>query len=86
MRFDLVLKLSGIIKRRTIARALAESGKIFFNGCAGKSSREVKQGDRLLLHLGQKENEIIITFVNKFKREYLLFEQTNKDKNNAFDA
>ena len=75
MRLDLVLKLSGIIKRRTIAKALAENGKIQINGKVGKPSSEVKEGDHLLLFLGQKEIEIVIDFVQKGKKEIPTFTQ-----------
>ena len=86
MRLDLVLKLSGIIKRRTIAKALADNGKIFINGRLAKPSSEVKEGDHLLLHLGQKEIEVVITFIKKGKREYPVFEQINKEENDAPQA
>ena len=47
MRLDLVLKLSGLIKRRTVAKELADRGRILINGKAGKPSSEVKEGDIL---------------------------------------
>ena len=75
MRLDLVLKLSGIIKRRTIAKALAENGKIQINGKVAKPSSEVKQGDHLLLFLGQKEIEVVINFTQKGKKEIPNFTQ-----------
>ena len=75
MRLDLVLKLSGIIKRRTIAKALAENGKIQINGKVAKPSSEVKEGDHLLLFLGQKEIEVVINFVQKGKKEIPTFTQ-----------
>ena len=45
MRLDLLLKQSGIIKRRTVAKALAENGKILVNGKVAKPSTEVKDGN-----------------------------------------
>ena len=54
MRLDLVLKLSGLIKRRTVAKELAERGRILINDRVAKPSSEVKDNDRLELHLGNR--------------------------------
>ena len=45
MRLDLVLKQSGLIKRRTVAKELAERGRILINDRVAKPSSEVKAGD-----------------------------------------
>ena len=75
MRLDLVLKQSGIIKRRTIAKALAENGKVFINRRVGKPSSEVKDGDVLTLHLGNKVVDVVIHFELRYKREFPVFEE-----------
>ena len=67
MRLDLVLKLSGLIKRRTVAKELAERGRILINDRVAKPSSEVKDNDRLELHLGNRilvYKEILTTKVN----------------------
>ena len=75
MRLDLVLKLSGLIKRRTVAKELAERGRILINGRAAKPSSEVKNGDILELHLGNRILVVEISFVEKFKREYPVYKE-----------
>lgn len=83
MRLDLLLKQSGIIKRRTVAKALAENGKISINGKVAKPSSEVKENDILLLNLGMHLIEVEIHFETKGKREVPTFIQlSNQKKNN----
>ena len=80
MRLDLLLKQAGIIKRRTVAKALAENGKISINGKVSKPSSEVKEGDVLLLNLGMHVIEVEIHFETKGKREVPTFVQLSKKK------
>ena len=75
MRLDVVLKQSGLIKRRTVAKELAERGRILINGRAAKPSSEVKNGDILELHLGNRILVVEISFVEKFKREFPVYKE-----------
>lgn len=45
MRLDKYLKVSRIIKRRTIAKEVCETGRVLVNGKSGKPGTEVKVGD-----------------------------------------
>lgn len=45
MRLDKYLKVSRIIKRRTIAKEVCESGRVFINGKTAKPSTVIKEGD-----------------------------------------
>lgn len=54
MRLDKFLKVSRIIKRRTVAKDICEGDKIQLNGRVAKPSAEVKPGDVLLLELGNR--------------------------------
>ncbi|WP_226671279.1 RNA-binding S4 domain-containing protein [Metabacillus litoralis] len=54
MRLDKFLKVSRIIKRRTLAKEIADQGRISINGTPGKASSNVKVGDELLIRFGQK--------------------------------
>ncbi|WP_446898055.1 RNA-binding S4 domain-containing protein [Clostridium sp. LBM24168] len=45
MRLDKYLKVSRIIKRRTIAKEACESGRVNINGKVAKPSNEIKEGD-----------------------------------------
>ncbi len=80
MRLDLLLKQSGIIKRRTVAKTLAENGKISINGKVAKPSSEVKENDVLLLNLGMHVIEVEIHFETKGRREVPTFVQLSKKK------
>ena len=80
MRLDLLLKQSGIIKRRTVAKALAENGKISCNGKVLKPSSEVKEGDVLSLTLGMHLIEVEIHYEMKGRREVPTFIQLSKNK------
>lgn len=54
MRLDKFLKVSRIIKRRTLAKEVADQGRIMINGTEGKASSNVKVGDELTVRLGQR--------------------------------
>lgn len=54
MRLDKYLKVSRIIKRRTVANEAAGAGRITVNGKVAKPSAEVKPGDTLDILLGGK--------------------------------
>ena len=54
MRIDKYLKVSRIIKRRTVAQEACEGGKVTINGKVAKPSSEVKVGDILTLQFGMK--------------------------------
>jgi len=54
MRLDKFLKVSRIIKRRTLAKEVADKGRISINGKQAKSSSTVKVGDELFIQFGQK--------------------------------
>lgn len=66
MRIDKYLKVSRLIKRRTIAKQVADSGYILINGKKAKPADEVKEGDELVLHLGKRNITIhVLSLVNK---------------------
>ncbi|MBE7027892.1 MAG: RNA-binding S4 domain-containing protein [Ruminococcaceae bacterium] len=54
MRLDKFLKVSRIIKRRTIANEACDSGRVSVNGNIAKASYDVKVGDILELRFGEK--------------------------------
>lgn len=83
MRLDLVLKLSGLIKRRTVAKELADRGRILINDRTAKPSSEVKSGDLLELHLGNRVLVVEISFIEKFKREYPVYKEVLTKKVNS---
>lgn len=54
MRMDKFLKVSRIIKRRTLAQQACDMGRVFINGKIAKPSTEVKIGDIIEVHFGDK--------------------------------
>jgi ribosomal 50S subunit-recycling heat shock protein len=54
MRLDKFLKVSRLIKRRTVAKDVSDQGRIWINGKEAKASSTVKLGDELLIRFGQK--------------------------------
>ncbi|WP_456277136.1 RNA-binding S4 domain-containing protein [Bacillus sp. AK128] len=54
MRLDKFLKVSRLIKRRTLAKEVADQGRISINGIEAKASSNVKVGDTLTVRFGQK--------------------------------
>ncbi len=58
MRLDKYLKVSRLIKRRTVAKELIDHDVIFVNGKIAKPSKEIHVNDLITLRLGRKEMEI----------------------------
>lgn len=54
MRLDKYLKVSRLIKRRTLAKQVADQGRITINGKVVKASSTIKVGDELAIRFGQK--------------------------------
>ena len=54
MRLDKYLKVSRLIRRRTVANEACDNGRISVNGRVVKASYEVKVGDRIEIALGSR--------------------------------
>ena len=54
MRLDKYLKVSRLIKRRTVANEACDNGRIQVNGRVVKASYEVKAGDRIEIAMGAR--------------------------------
>lgn len=54
MRIDKFLKVSRIIRRRTLAKEVSDQGRVEINGQVAKASSTVKVGDELKIRFGQK--------------------------------
>ena len=55
MRLDKFLKVSRLIKRRTIANEACDTSRVFVNGKSAKASYDVKIGDEIAIAFGTKE-------------------------------
>ena len=54
MRLDKYLKVSRLIKRRTVANEACDNGRVTVNGKVAKASQDVKVGDRVEISLGAR--------------------------------
>lgn len=71
MRLDKFLKVSRIIKRRAIAKKIADQGRIMINDKVAKSSSDVRVGDVLTIEFGNKTEKVQVN---------QLVETTKKDE------
>ena len=65
MRLDKFLKVSRIIKRRTVANEAASGGRVLLNGREVKPSHDVKVGDILEIKFGDKTSKFKILDIPK---------------------
>lgn len=65
MRIDKFLKVSRLIKRRTIAAEACDGGRVLINGKVAKPGSTVKEGDILEISFGSKKIKVQITEVTE---------------------
>ncbi|BEP27901.1 RNA-binding S4 domain-containing protein [Helicovermis profundi] len=65
MRIDKYLKISRLIKRRSIAKDACDAGKIAINGKKAKAGSEVKVGDKVTMTFGEKSIEVEILIIKE---------------------
>ena len=65
MRLDKYLKVSRLIKRRTVADEACSGGHVSVNGVTAKSSRDVKAGDIIELSFGAKKTRVEVLSVQE---------------------
>lgn len=66
MRLDKYLKVTRLIKRRTVANEACDAGKIEVNGKIARASYDVKQGDIILINMGQKPLKVEVLNVTEY--------------------
>ena len=64
MRLDKFLKVSRVIKRRTVANEACDSGRVVINGKVAKASYDVKVGDVVEIKYGEKIIKFKITSID----------------------
>ncbi len=69
MRIDKYLKVSRIIKRRTLAKEVTESERIYVNGKVVKPSYNVKLNDLITIEFGNKSVTIKVTSINDLTKK-----------------
>ena len=69
MRLDKYLKVSRLIKRRTVANEACDAGRVLINGNVAKAGTNVKVGDKITIQFGNKETNVDVTAVEPAVRK-----------------
>ena len=69
MRLDKFLKVSRLIKRRTVANEACDSGRVMLNDKIARASAEVKVGDVIEIGFGNKSVKVKVTSVQETVRK-----------------
>ena len=70
MRLDKFLKVSRLIKRRTVANEACDAGRVLVNGAVAKASVKVKIGDVIEIQFGTKEVKVeVLNILDTTKKE-----------------
>ncbi len=69
MRIDKFLKISRIIKRRTVANDACDASHVSVNGRAVKASYDVKEGDIIEITFGEKKLKVRVLDVREVVRK-----------------
>ena len=69
MRLDKYLKVSRIIKRRTVANEACDAGRVLLNDKVARASADVKAGDVITIQFGNKEVKVKVLSVQETVRK-----------------
>lgn len=69
MRLDKYLKVSRLIKRRTVANEACDAGKVSVNGKIARASYDVKEGDVIEITLGARSVKVLVVTVKETVRK-----------------
>lgn len=69
MRLDKYLKVSRLIKRRTVANEACDAGRVTVNDKVAKASLDVKVGDVIQIAFGNKNVKVKVTNVKEVVRK-----------------
>ncbi len=69
MRLDKYLKVSRLIKRRTVANEACDAGRVMINDRPAKASAEVKAGDIITIAFGNKDVKVEVLTVQETVKE-----------------
>ena len=88
MRLDKYLKTARILKRRTIAKELADNNRIYINGRIAKPSSEVEIDDEILIIFGNRKLSIRVLSIQETQKKnealemYEILSQTIEESKN----
>ena len=66
MRLDKYLKISRLIKRRTVANEACDAGRVSVNGKPAKASHEIKPGDVIDVRFGSKTLSVEVISTSEY--------------------
>ena len=69
MRLDKYLKVSRLIKRRTIANEACDAGRVMINDKVAKASTDVKVGDVIEISFGNKTVKVEVTMIADYTKK-----------------
>lgn len=69
MRLDKFLKVSRIIKRRTVANEACDAGRVSVNGKQARASYSVQVGDEIEITMGERTTKYKVLLVNELARK-----------------
>lgn len=69
MRLDKFLKVSRLIKRRTVANEACDAGRVLVNGKSAKASLNVKEGDVIEIEFGTRTMKVEVLDVQETVRK-----------------
>lgn len=69
MRLDKYLKVSRLIKRRTVANEACDAGRVMINDRPAKASADVKVGDKITISFGNKDVSVEVLSVQETVRK-----------------
>lgn len=69
MRLDKYLKISRLIKRRTVANEACDAGRVMLNGKVARASASVKEGDVLEITLGERVLKAKVLSVTEYAKK-----------------
>jgi len=89
LRLDKYLKVSRLVKRRTLAKEICDAGRVSISGRAAKAAAEVKVGDVLRIRYGQKTTEVrVLKLLENPRKEVAseLYEVLSDQRNEQVDS
>lgn len=69
MRLDKYLKVSRLIKRRTVANEACDAGRVLVNDRPARASLAIKEGDRITIQFGSREMKVEVLSVAETVRK-----------------
>ena len=86
MRLDKFLKVSRIIKRRTVANEACSGGRVTLNDRIAKPGAEVKVGDRIAIRFGEHIGQYEVTAIMETVRKDQAFDMYRVISEDSFTA